>query len=225
MALIISSSCFLFLVSVSSIYVHAYRNHTVGDSLGWYDNLQKPDLNYQKWAAANNFSLGDFLIFNTDTNHSVVQTYNVTTYKLCDYDNAVENDTIQWSEADPSNTAPHDVSVAVPLLKEGITYFFSGDYDGEQCKNGQQFKINVTHGQGLPKSTDDSAAGPASSPQSGNGDDESIPDTIVPNSNFNDPKPNDNDDIQPSGAVSFSVPRVQGNMIFIFLGLVYLLCS
>ncbi|KAM5573495.1 early nodulin-like protein 18 [Rosa sericea] len=223
---LITSSCFLILVSVSSNSVHAYKNHTVGDSLGWYDNLQKPDLNYQKWAAANNFSLGDFLIFNTDTNHSIVQTYNMTTYKLCDYDDAEEKDIIQWSEANPSNTATHDVSVAVPLLKEGITYFFSGDYDGEQCQNGQHFKINVTHGQGLPKSLEDSPAGPASSPQSSNGDDESIPDTIVPNSNFNDPKQeDDNDDKQPSGSVSFSIPHVQGNLIFILLGLVYLLYS
>lgn len=172
-------------------------------------------------------TLAGHAVFNTDTNHSVVQTYNVTTYKLCDYDNAVENDTIQWSSADPSNTAPHDVSVAVPLVKEGITYFFSGDYDGEQCKNGQHFKINVTHGQGLPKSLEQNpeSSGPASSPQSGNGDDEPTPDTIVPNSNFNNPKQDAADDTQPSGSVSLSLPHVQGNLISILVGLVYLCCS
>lgn len=173
-------------------------------------------------------TLAGHAVFNTDTNHSVVQTYNVTTYKLCDYDNAVENDTIQWSAADPSNTAPHDVSVAVPLVKEGITYFFSGDYDGEQCKNGQHFKINVTHGQGLPKSLEQNpeSSGPASSPESGNGDDEPTPDTIVPNSNFNNPKQNTADhDTQPSGSVSFSIPNVQSNLISILVGLVYLCCS
>ncbi|XP_050378909.1 blue copper protein [Argentina anserina] len=229
MEVLVSLSCLLvILVSVSGgNSVHAYKNLTVGDSLGWYDNSQKPDVDYQEWAAANNFSLGDFLIFNTDTNHSVVQTYNETTYKLCDYDNAKEKDTIQWSEGNPSNTETHDVSVAVPLLKEGVTYFFSGDYDGDQCKNGQHFKITVTHGQGLPKSTDESLAGPASSPQSGTGDDESIPDTIVPNSNFNDPKVEDDsdEDKETSGSVSFSVPCVRGNLIFVLLGLVYLLCT
>ncbi|KAL6181027.1 hypothetical protein ACLB2K_047685 [Fragaria x ananassa] len=228
MELLITLSCFLILVSVSSgNSVLAYKNLTVGDSLGWYDNQVKPDVDYQKWAAANNFSLGDFLIFNTDTNHSVVQTYNVTIYKLCDYDNAEEKDAIQWSQSDPSNTATQDVSVAVPLLKEGVMYFFSGDYDGDQCKNGQHFMITVTHGQGLPKSGDDSTAGPTSSPQSGNGDDESIPETIVPNSNFNDPKEEDDsdNDKETSGSVSFSVPYVQGNLIFFLLGLVYFLCS
>lgn len=74
------------------------------------------------------------------------------------------------------------------MLKEGPTYFFSGDYDGDQCRNGQHFMINVTHGQGLPKSLEDpsnESPGPTS-PQSGD-DGESAPDTIVP-SNFNNPK-------------------------------------
>ena len=173
--------------------------------------------------------LAGHAVFNTDTNHSVVQTYNETTYKLCDYDNAKEKDTIQWSEANPSNTATYEVSVAVQLLKEGVTYFFSGDYDGDQCKAGQHFRITVTHGEGLPKSTDDSVAGPASSPQSGTGsDDDSIPETIVPNSNFDNPKEEDDsadDNKETSGSVSLSVPCVRGNLIFVLLGLVYLLCS
>jgi len=33
----------------------------VGDSLGWFDNLEKPTVNYQKWVAEKQFSLGDFL--------------------------------------------------------------------------------------------------------------------------------------------------------------------
>lgn len=39
----------------------AYHNYTVGDALGWYDRLQEPQVNYQKWVAGKNFSLGDFL--------------------------------------------------------------------------------------------------------------------------------------------------------------------
>ncbi|KAL6284676.1 hypothetical protein ACE6H2_015605 [Prunus campanulata] len=200
--------------------VDAYKNYTVGDSLGWYDNLKNPKVNYQKWVAAKNFSLGDFLIFNTDTNHSVVQTYNLTTYKLCDYDDAQENDTIQWSSADPSNTATQPVSVEVPLLKEGMSYFFSGDYDGEQCKNGQHFKIKVSHGQGLPKSlqnpaTQNQSPGPASGPQSGN-DEDSIPDTIVP-SNFDHPHEDDTGEQNPSGSVALSIYAKQGMVVPVFI--------
>ncbi|XP_057480088.1 early nodulin-like protein 18 [Actinidia eriantha] len=193
----------LLLCLFSSGSVEAYKNYTVGDSLGWFDNLLKPTVNYQKWAADKNFTLGDFLIFNTDSNHSIVQTYNFTTYKRCDYDNAQENDTTEWSAADPSSTTPQPVSMPIPLVKQGMNYFFSGDYDGEQCKFGQHFKINVTYGQGLPpslKTSSDDSPAPAN-PDSG--DDESAPDTVVP-SNFNNPHDSSDDKVD-SGAVSLSL--------------------
>ncbi|CAL0307474.1 unnamed protein product [Lupinus luteus] len=187
-------SCYDFLFSGFILLlcffgsVESYKNYTVGDSFGWFDSTVKPDVNYQKWVANKDFSLGDFLIFNTDNNHSIVQTYNFSSYKECDYDDAEDKDTVQWSASDPSNTETHDVYVAVPLVKEGVTYFFSSDYDGDQCKHGQRFKINVTYGQGLPKSlkdSSDSSPSPITSPVSGGED--SAPDTIVP-SNFSHPK-------------------------------------
>ncbi|KAI9074731.1 hypothetical protein K1719_043321 [Acacia pycnantha] len=150
--------------------VRAYKNYTVGDSLGWFDNLEKPLVDYQKWASDIQFSLGDFLIFNTDTNHSVIQTYNHTTYKLCDYDDAEDKDTMEWSSSNPSNTEVRPVTVAVPLVKEGTTYFFSSDYDV------------------------DSSPSPASSPTSGS--DDATPDTVI-STNFSNPKgstTSDNDD-------------------------------
>ncbi|KAF7833601.1 blue copper protein [Senna tora] len=167
------------------------------------------------------------LVFNTDTNHSVVQTYNVTTYKLCDYNDAQDSDTFQWSSSNPSASEPQPVSVAVPLLKEGTTYFFSGDYDGEQCINGQNFKINVTYGQGLPESlkspSDDHSPSP-SSPVSG-GDDDSAPDTVI-SSNFNHPKDQseEEDDYEKENdkhkktSGSFSISGF-GSIIVLLLGL------
>ncbi|OEL33027.1 hypothetical protein BAE44_0005954 [Dichanthelium oligosanthes] len=127
----------------------AYKNYTVGDGKGWYDGLTLPGVDYQAWADGKNFSLGDFLIFNTDKNHSVVQTQNGTLYKSCDYNDSGPDDTVEWSAAAPE-FSKDAVTVAVPLLKEGGTYFFSGNYDGEQCENGQRFAIDVAHGQGLP---------------------------------------------------------------------------
>lgn len=50
----------LLILSLSGS-AQAYKNYTVGDSLGWYDNTEKANVNYQKWADAKNFSLGDFL--------------------------------------------------------------------------------------------------------------------------------------------------------------------
>ncbi|KAL6009840.1 hypothetical protein ACLOJK_000271 [Asimina triloba] len=177
------SSCLLILCCLSGAAA-AYENYTVGDSLGWYDNLREPKVNYQKWVSGKNFSLGDFLIFNSDKNHSVIQTYNVTTYRKCDYDDADDDDTIAWSSGEPT-FSDQPVTVAVPLLKEGMTYFFSGNYDGEQCKHGQHFKINVAHGEGLPNSLK-SPTPDSPGPSSGQADDDSTPDTVIP-SNFNKP--------------------------------------
>lgn len=54
--------CFLLLrLLCFSGSAEAYKNYTVGDSLGWYDSQEKPAVDYQKWADAKNFSLGDFL--------------------------------------------------------------------------------------------------------------------------------------------------------------------
>ncbi|RWW24442.1 hypothetical protein BHE74_00002628 [Ensete ventricosum] len=186
----------LSLILLASQGANAYRNYTVGDSLGWYDRLQVPQVNYQKWVSGKNFSLGDFLsefpllhhsfwilftdlsssvvsfsvidhgrcccdaVFNTDKGHTVVQTYNVTTYKRCNYNDAETDDTIEWSAGEPK-FSKEKVTIAVPLLKEGMTYFFSGNNDGRQCRHGQHFKINVTHGQGLPESLKHRAEAPA----------------------------------------------------------------
>ncbi|OIT26354.1 PREDICTED: blue copper protein [Nicotiana attenuata] len=217
----------IFFISFSRS-ADAYKNYTVGDSLGWFDNLEKPTVNYGKWVAGKNFSLGDFLIFNTDNNHSVIQTYNFTTYTSCDYDNALNNDTIQWSSTDPSSTAVYPVSIAVPLLKVGTTYFFSGDYDGEQCENGQNFKINVTHGQGLPRSLRDPSDDDSEAPMSPiSGDDESVPDTIVPAS-FDHPHEVSDDNPEPSNSVSLSIfSKFFGtklNWIFVVVGLAFSIC-
>ncbi|KAL1201870.1 Early nodulin-like protein 18 [Cardamine amara subsp. amara] len=208
---------FLMLLSFSA---NAYKNYTVGESTGWFDIQERPSANYQKWADSKSFSLGDFLIFNTDSNHSVVQTYDFKTYKECDYNNDEDNSTIEWSAENPSATSPIPVSISVPLVKEGSNYFFSGNYNGEQCKFGQHFMINVTHGQGLPdlsSSDDQNAPGPGPSSQSG--DDEVAPDTIVP-ANFDHPKDieSDDDDNKVDGRKSSS-PMTKPNLFcFVFMG-------
>lgn len=209
------SSLFLLLLLSFTGSVSAYKNYTVGDSLGWYDKLEKPNVDYRKWVVGKNFSLGDFLIFNTDNNHSVVQTYNVTTYKACDYDDALEEDTTQWSSADPSSTSPHPVSVPVPLLKVGLTYFFSGDYDGEQCQNGQNFEIKVTYGQGLPSSL----RRPSGQEQAPSPD--SAPDTLVP-SYFDTPQNVSDDattDDETSKAIPLSASSYFNGLLLILFGL------
>ncbi|MFS8007414.1 putative Phytocyanin domain, cupredoxin [Helianthus anomalus] len=206
--------------------VAGYKNYTVGDDLGWFDKLEKSTVDYQKWASSKTFSLGDFLIFNTDNNHTVVQTYNSTIYHLCDDSDAVGNDTILYASPDPSASAVHPVSVAVPLTRVGPNYFFSNDYDGEQCENGQRFSINVTQGQGLPPSLRTPTPG-APGPVSQESGDDTVPDTNVP-ANFDHPKDisdDDDDDDDDNGKKKSNGMITQAwggfSRILILLGLLY----
>ncbi|KVI08119.1 cucumber peeling cupredoxin [Cynara cardunculus var. scolymus] len=207
--------------------VSGYKNYTVGEDLGWFDKLEKSSVNYQKWASSHTFSLGDFLLFNTDNNHTVVQTYNSTIYSLCDDSTSLDNDTVTWSSPDPSATNVHPVFVAVPLLKVGPTYFFSSDYDGEQCENGQRFSINVTHGQGLPPSLRTPSPG-APGPVGQQSGDDTVPDTLVP-ANFDHPKDISDDDSdddddgkkKKSNATIIQTSRWGFSRILILLGLLY----
>lgn len=140
----------------------------------------------------------------------------------------MNNDTTQWSSNDPSAASPNAVYLPVPLVKVGMTYFFSSDYDGEQCKNGQHFKINVTYGQGLPKNLKEpsqEAPGPAD-PESG--DDQPTPATSIPSS-FNNPHDlNSDDDNDKDNKASESVSlaaflNLYGTLLngfFVLLGIV-----
>ncbi|KAJ3676552.1 hypothetical protein LUZ60_003964 [Juncus effusus] len=183
----------LIVLSLCSPCTDAYKNYTVGDTLGWYDQIEVSSVNYQKWADGKNFSLGDFLIFNTDKNHSVVQTYNISTFKTCNTDQ--DTNTSDWSTSAP-DFSKDSITVFVPLLKEGPTYFLSDFYDGEQCNNGQKFTINVSHGQGLPASLKDpepDAPAPAS------------PDDVPANTNvpdFNHPMDDNTTSEDPAKPVS-----------------------
>ncbi|XP_076954504.1 early nodulin-like protein 18 [Bidens hawaiensis] len=129
----------------------AYTNYTVGDKSGWFfdPGTTTASADYARWAANKNFSLGDYLIFNTNSNQTVILTYNETTYRSCSIDNSSDSDTFVYSQG---NVIKQPLTVAVPLTIEGPNYFFSGANDGIQCENGLAFGINVTHGVGLPPS-------------------------------------------------------------------------
>ncbi|KAH9321703.1 hypothetical protein KI387_016342 [Taxus chinensis] len=132
---------------------HAYQNYTVGGASGWFFDAQKNAsvTDYTKWASSQTFGLGDYLIFNTNGNHSVIQTYNMTTYKNCNFDDAEDSDTFVWTAVDPLKPNTR-VRVSVPLTIKGANYFFSSAMDGIECVNGLKFEVKVGAGQGLPSS-------------------------------------------------------------------------
>ncbi|KAL9674135.1 hypothetical protein QQ045_030405 [Rhodiola kirilowii] len=148
-----SMSCSLasLLLLIFASIASAYTNHTVGDSAGWHFNstTNTSAADYSAWGAKQIFSLGDYLIFNTTTNQTVIQTYNATNYQLCSADDdESDDDTFEYEGG--NNNFNEVLTIEVPLTIEGANYYFSGAVDGIQCRQGMAFNITVGHGQGLP---------------------------------------------------------------------------
>ncbi|KAI3985284.1 hypothetical protein MKX01_033598 [Papaver californicum] len=129
----------------------SYTNHTVGDASGWYFNRSSNSsiTDYSEWASGKTFNLGDYLIFNTNTNQTVIKTYNETAYSICNADDTVDTDASVYSGGPEIGK---QVVLPVALIIEGENYFFSSADDGAQCQKGMAFKIDVKHGVGLPPS-------------------------------------------------------------------------
>jgi len=131
----------------------AYKNHTVGGADGWFFNATSNTTsgNYSSWAATETFYLGDYLIFNTNDNSSVVATSNSTTYSLCDPSEDDGLETYIYGDGGGGEGGPEEGEVmAVPLIYEGTYYLFSEANGGAQCQQGMRFEIKVAYGRGLP---------------------------------------------------------------------------
>ncbi|KAK4269690.1 hypothetical protein QN277_022816 [Acacia crassicarpa] len=145
------------LVTVFALFISAaaaatvYTNHTVGGTNGWFFNAttNTSAANYSDWAANQTFDLGDYLIFNTNSNQTVIQTYNLTTYGNCSADES-DNGTFVYNSGHSS--FGEALAIVVPLTIEGPNYYFSDASYGVQCQSGMAFEINVKHGLGLPPS-------------------------------------------------------------------------
>ncbi|KAI4356846.1 hypothetical protein L6164_000833 [Bauhinia variegata] len=140
-----------YALLITAASAAGYSNHTVGGKLGWFFNAttNTSATNYTAWAAAQTFALGDYLIFNTNSNQTVIQTYNQTTLRSCSADDS-DNGTFQYNGG--ITNFGEALTIAFPLTIEGPNYYFSDAGDGIQCQHGLAFQINVTHGLGLPPS-------------------------------------------------------------------------
>lgn len=156
----------VIIAAASTTAAAAYTNHTVGGAAGWLFNAatNTSSTNYTSWSNSQAFSLGDYLIFNTTSNQTVVQTLNETTYRSCTTDDSSGNDTSVYEGG--NNSFDQALTVEVPLIFEGVNYFFSDADDGEQCQRGMAFQIVVSHGQGLPPSLNQPPPPPYKEPPS-----------------------------------------------------------
>lgn len=184
---VIDSMVFLFLLLVALVFNPAasqstgYTNHTVGGPAGWFFDIttQKASADYSAWAAKQTFNLGDTLVFNTNTNQTVIQTYNETTYKNCTMDSS-DDDTFQYQGG--NDEFGKAITIAVSLTGEGQQYYFSDADDGTQCLNGMAFEIKVGHGIGLPPSLRQPPPPPYVEPPSASEEAETPPITVVTSS-------------------------------------------
>ncbi|XP_047335271.1 cucumber peeling cupredoxin-like [Impatiens glandulifera] len=155
------------LVTTAAAVTDGYTNHTVGGDAGWLFNstTKKTSADYKSWAVNQTFNLGDYLIFNTNSNQTVIQTYNETIYKNCNDDDASDSDVFEYDGG--SDVFGEVMTIAIPLTIEGSNYYFSypGD-DSVQCENGMAFEIAVQHGLGLPPSLNQPPPPPYTPPAS-----------------------------------------------------------
>lgn len=101
-------------------------------------------------------------VFRTNSNQTVIQTYNLTTFKSCSFDDASDNDTVQYNGGDSDFDKP--LTIPVPLTIKGPSYFFSDADDGVQCQRGMAFEIQVNTGLGLPPSLNQPPPPPYATP-------------------------------------------------------------
>ncbi|PIN15452.1 hypothetical protein CDL12_11899 [Handroanthus impetiginosus] len=122
-------------------------------------------------------TLVQLAVFNTNTNQTVIQTYNKTTYDSCTVDDSLDTDTFQYNGG--SNEFGSPTTIPVPLTIEGTQYYFSDADDGEQCQHGMAFELKVGHGLGLPPSLNQPPPPPYTPPPGPADDGQSPPVTVV----------------------------------------------
>ncbi|KAF3339368.1 blue copper protein-like protein [Carex littledalei] len=111
------------LVLLNTAMSASATDYTVGDTSGWTTGLD-----YSKWASAQNFQVGDNLVFTFASGAHTVTEVTKSDYDSCSSSNAISN----------SNTAPTTV-----LLASAGTHYFICGVPGH-CSSGQ--KLSVTAG-------------------------------------------------------------------------------
>ncbi|XP_078156754.1 mavicyanin-like [Carex rostrata] len=119
MALIRSLALGMLVLLNTAMWASA-TDYTVGDMSGWTAGED-----YTKWANAQNFQVGDNLLFNFATG-----AHTVTEVTQSDYDSCSSSNTV-------SNTSP----TTVPLTSAGTHYFICG-VPGH-CSSGQKLAVTV----------------------------------------------------------------------------------
>ncbi|KAK8552170.1 hypothetical protein V6N13_120589 [Hibiscus sabdariffa] len=137
----------LLLVSLSCMVVPSLAKvYTVGDASGWTTGVD-----YRTWTSGKTFKVGDSLVFNYPTSHTVDEV-SKSDYSTCTVGNAITTD--------------NSGATTVALKKAGTHYFICGVVG--HCGNGMKLAVKVESGSApspapAPSKSKSSAKSPSSS--------------------------------------------------------------
>ncbi|KAK8642753.1 hypothetical protein V6N13_012086 [Hibiscus sabdariffa] len=115
----------LLLVSLSCMVVPSLAKvYTVGDASGWTTGVD-----YSTWTSGKTFKVGDSLVFNYPTSHTVDEV-SKSDYSTCTVGNAITTD--------------NSGATTVALKKAGTRYFICGVVG--HCGNGMKLAVKVESG-------------------------------------------------------------------------------
>ncbi|XP_038901117.1 mavicyanin-like [Benincasa hispida] len=123
-----AAAVFVVLVAVRAVYG---ADIIVGGNSGWSQGV-----NYETWAAGQNFSVGDTLMFNYAGSHSVAEV-NEESYKACSSSSVIRSHT--------------GGSTSIPLSKAGPRYFICPTPG--HCASGMKLQVNVLAANSTPNPT------------------------------------------------------------------------
>ncbi|KAK3230953.1 hypothetical protein Dsin_002834 [Dipteronia sinensis] len=133
--------------------------YTVGDTSGW-----SLGVDYTTWAGSNTVAVGDSIVFNYGSSHSVDEV-SASDYKTCTTGNAISSD----------NTG----ATTITLKTAGTHYFICGV--ASHCGSGMKLAVTVGSGSGTGTGTETGSTTPPSSSSSPGGTSTSItPTTKTP---------------------------------------------
>ncbi|KAI7755533.1 hypothetical protein M8C21_023028 [Ambrosia artemisiifolia] len=129
------------MVISSHVSLGSAKDYTVGDSAGWALSVD-----YTKWASDKTFKVGDSLVFNYDTSHTV-DLVSSTDYTTCTIGNSI--------------ASYNSGTTTIALNTTGSHYFICGIMG--HCSGGMKLTVDVTS-DGSPSAAPTPSAIPADSP-------------------------------------------------------------
>ncbi|KAK4352369.1 hypothetical protein RND71_027887 [Anisodus tanguticus] len=185
---IFGSEIFISFLFMCCVVPNLATVHTVGDSAGWALSV-----NYGTWAKGKTFNVGDSLVFNYPSGHTVDEVSS-SDYESCTTGNSITSDS--------------SGATTIPLKTAGTHYFICGVMG--HCSGGMKLPVTVAAAGG-----GGSGGGSTTTPSSGTGSGTTTSTTT--------PKPDTTTTTShPSAAVSLSpfIPLLISGVVAIFSYLV-----